>query len=422
MAHVYDWARSRGYWLRRGDGEAPTHLLLDGGRLRVPAESHAAMLNAYAASLARHPDHKPCVVELRTPVFKMFVDLDTRFPSEAEAMGAKFGGLPRLVRTLTECVGASRAMVCVASAVKREADACWKLGFHVVWPEVLVTAATALRLREHMASSLGPPADHGIVGGWDTVIDASVYRANGLRMPWSAKGPTDHRFYELAFVLGDTYAAVKATTVSAVREALHQLSIRTHDADPTLCLGGDHDDTTGGAATTAVRTRAHSLGAYPQDVLDALSASLPSQFADQKFTGVVATEHCFMLRSTAQYCFNLGRPHKTNTVYFMLTRKGVCQKCFCRCETTEGRKYGMCKDFASPYWHVPDVVLKTFFPDDDDDSEAKRKPAAAAAKKEVASMPSRSGKSFLSIDNLVKRSRPAMSPPKQPKQQARRKA
>lgn len=404
MAHFYDWARSRGYWLRRGDGdEAPTHLLLDGGKLRVPPDAHGAMLNAYAASLARFPDRKPSVVELRTPVFKMFVDIDSRFATEARALEAKARGVPALVRGLTECVGATRALVCTASAPKRESEGAWKLGFHVVWPDVLVTGGTALRLRDRMMESLGPPSEHGVLGSWDTVIDASVYRANGLRMPWSAKGPGDARFYELAFVCGQTYDPVVPATVSALREALHQLSIRTFQADPTLSLGDDADP----VAAADRRAVAKSLLAFPSETLEAIAAALPPQFDGQKFTGLVATEHCFMLRSTAKFCFNLGREHKTNNVYFMLTRKGVCQKCFCRCETTDGRKYGMCKDFSSPYWQIPKGALEAFFPPGEEEERHEQPPAPA-----VSAMPSRAGKSFLSLDNLVMRSRPpAPSPP-----------
>lgn len=104
-----------------------------------------------------------------------------------------------------------------------------------------------------------------------------------------------------------------------------------------------------------------------------------------------------MLRSTARYCFNLGRQHNTNNVYFLLTRRGVCQRCYCRCETAEGRKYGMCKDFASECWAVPREVTDAFFPDADGDAA---QPAAATA---VAPMPSRSAEAWLAMDAIQAR-------------------
>ena len=52
---------------------------------------------------------------------------------------------------------------------------------------------------------------------------------------------------------------------------------------------------------------------------------------------------------------NIGREHATNTVYvlFNLLTNRACLKCYCRCQTTEGRrtvvngKVQMCKDYSS---------------------------------------------------------------------------
>lgn len=383
--HVYEWARRRGYWVT----DPPfTHLLLDGGKLRVPPESEAAFLNAYAASLFRRPDKRPCIVELRTPVFKMFVDLDMRWDSETRARDVMLTGVPTVVSALGEVVSSadSEAIVCLANAVKEDKDG-WKMGMHVVWPGVLVTSGTAVALRTRMLERLAGVAVEGLRGSWDTVVDSSVYTSNGLRMPWSAKGRGDGRYYR---VLG-----TDPDTVSSLRDTLRRLSIRTHQTEPTIRLE------TGSADIHATSTQwvSKSLAPYA-DVLDGLAGALPVQFLGQKFTGMVATEHCYMFRSTARYCFNLGTAHRTNNVYFMLTKKGVCQRCFCRCETTEGRKYGMCKDFSSDYWTVPPEVIRAFFPEDDEPEPEPERPST------VASMPSRMGKSYLSLDNLVARSRP----------------
>lgn len=407
MAHIYDWARGRGYWVRPGpQPQTATHLLLDGGKLCVPDESHAAFINAYAASLVRCPERRPCVVELRTPVFKMFVDLDTRFGSVEEAERARRTGMEDLVRALTGQVcsvtkEAARALVCACNVPKREEAGTWKLGFHVVWPDVLVTPEAALRLLEVFSEQLPPPQEYSLVETWGTILDKSVYKGNGLRMPWSAKGRGDGRFYELAFVLGDEYRRVGPMgTVSELRDAVRALSIRTFGVAPTI----DVQSTSQDSQRETLPTTHHHVSAY-SDVLDKVAGVLPVQFLGQKFTGIIATEHCFMLRSTARYCINLGRAHRTNNVYFMLTKRGVCQRCYCRCETTEGRKYGMCKDFTSEYWTVPTDVLRAFFPDVTDDAHAH---PSSVETRTVGAMPSRAGKAFLSFDSLASRSRPPL--------------
>lgn len=427
--HIYDWLRARGYWLptaaRDGAYAAsaePTHLLLDGGKARVPDESHGEFLNAYAVSLLRFPQRRPCVVELRTPVFKMFLDLDTRFATVAAAEQARsgcggglLGALACIGRVVDGCVGDScAALVCASSSAKAEEDGSVKLGFHVVWPDVPVTAATALELRRQMLVALGeghPPEGAGLVGRWETTIDACVFRANGLRMPWSGKGRGDGRFYALRWVLrAGELEPRDISALSAVREALRSLSIRSPSStQPVLHLsapdgGSDQQQPERGKPCHA------ALEAY-SDVLPRLAASLPIEFLGQRFTGLVETDHCFMLRSTARFCINLGRAHRTNNVYFLLSKRGVSQRCFCRCETTEGRKYGLCKDFSSPCWEVPKEVLDAFFPGGgggDTDAAAASAAEPPPPPASVSAMPSRVAKSFLSLEALMARSRPQL--------------
>jgi len=50
----------------------------------------------------------------------------------------------------------------------------------------------------------------------------------------------------------------------------------------------------------------------------------------------------------ARYCLNMGGEHNSAHVYFHISRHGVEQRCFCRCDTTAGRRTGVpCKDFRS---------------------------------------------------------------------------
>ncbi len=315
-------------------------------------------------------------------------------------------------------------VVCACDQDKVEGDGTHKVGFHVVWPEVVVQAATALALRQLMVDALDAQVDLascGIVGGaWNTIVDASVYRANGLRMPWSAKGRADMRVYRPVATLEPTTRmrrVQQAGGVTALRDWIRRLSIRTQ-MPPTLALATATTDAATDVATGAPSMTSMSLTQYA-DVLPALAAALPIEFLGQRFTAIVqpntsagqsTTAHSFILRSTARYCMNLGRAHRTNTVYFVLTRRGVHQRCYCRCETTEGRKYGMCKDFASQVWPVPTDVLNAFFVvgDDDDDRTQQQTPPRMPRRlpTAVSSMPSRAARSSLSLHSLMARSRP----------------
>lgn len=423
QGHVYEWLRQRRYYVsRRPDDPAAsgrvTHLMMDGGVAAVPRDAHGAFLNAYAASLVRCRDSPPCLVELRTDVFKMFVDLDTRFldAGAAAEAGRDLAGVRGLLERVAALVDPEAEMlVCASSRAKQEGAVC-KQGFHLVWPDVLVRAPAALRLRDRLVQELPAPETFGLAGVWDAIVDASVYRANGLRMPWSAKGRHDDRVYELRYAWRDGEMRPETpTTVSALRAAVHRLSIRTFDREPTVVAAADGDVDAETGAQAGAQAGAHgvlrggaavstSLTAYA-DVLPALAAALPIEFLGQRFTASVTigeSSGTFVLRSTARYCFNLGRAHRTNNVYFVLTPRGVHQRCYCRCETAEGRRYGMCKDFASEVWPVPAEVVTAFFgegvSEGDDRPPPRRMPAT------VAPMPSRASKS-LNLDSLLARSR-----------------
>ena len=421
--HVYDWLRSRGYWMAPGYSEAETrratHLLLDGGKVCVPDESHAAFLNAYAASVTRHPDRRPCMVELRTPVFRFFVDLDTRFADQPVSLEHPLRAMARVV---AEALSPSEppqqpqpqpapapapapALVCHANVPKQERDGI-KRGFHAVWPDVYVTPATAMELRRRMLEELDahhPAEACGLANAWDDVVDSTVYLSNGLRMPWSAKGRDDKRFYEIKWTLTpDALTPVGPVAgVAALRDHLHRLSIRAPGRGPSLTLVDDQPAAARGGGGGSNPDFSHKSLAGFADVLPTLAAALPAEFQGQKFTSLLATDHCFMLRSTARHCFNVGREHRSSNVYFLLTRKGVSQRCYCRKDTQDGRKWGACKDFSSQVWDVPQDVIVAFFGVEDDPPTV---PSAAPTSTGV--MPSRMAKSYLNFESLMARSRP----------------
>lgn len=55
----------------------------------------------------------------------------------------------------------------------------------------------------------------------------------------------------------------------------------------------------------------------------------------------------YIARTNNSFCMNVLRPHNSNTIYFLITEHGIYQRCFCRCDTGEGRRFGKCKDYKS---------------------------------------------------------------------------
>jgi hypothetical protein len=71
----------------------------------------------------------------------------------------------------------------------------------------------------------------------------------------------------------------------------------------------------------------------------------------------------YMIDTTSKYCENLGRAHHSNHIWFMIgIDSTIKQKCFCRCETMDGRKYGFCKDFEGRGHFLSKTISDILYP------------------------------------------------------------
>lgn len=70
----------------------------------------------------------------------------------------------------------------------------------------------------------------------------------------------------------------------------------------------------------------------------------------------------------SKFCMNYDRNHNSNRVYFQVYRKrGLVQRCFCKCETTAGRLKGFCKDYKSNPIQFPEKFRNLLFPEKKED-------------------------------------------------------
>ena len=66
-----------------------------------------------------------------------------------------------------------------------------------------------------------------------------------------------------------------------------------------------------------------------------------------KIDKLTKTENCYYAQPDDNFCINVNRQHTSSEIYFQITPNGICQKCYCKKETSIGRISGPCKDFAS---------------------------------------------------------------------------
>ena len=370
------WLRDRGWWLPHEDPRKPTHLLLDGGKVLVPDDEAGAFLNAYTIAVVKQL--APAVVELRTPVFKLFMDLDVKtvraVRADADAQGAlDFQAVVTVIQRRAAAFfeeDTPRAVVCdtpPTTATDGVTDVT-KAGRHLVWTNIRVRAPVALAFRTAVIDDLERQFPEACARPWDAVVDKCVFTSNGLRMPWSTKGRGGAGTYTpcQVWVAAEGVAVDPPAGVAAMREWVRELSIREFGVDetpvrPGVEMGDMAGETgEGGETGGALNGTAKRVAEYAT-VLQELVRCLPPDFHDATITGIMQTDACFLLRSSSQFCLNRGGRHNSCGTFYVLTLKGIRQKCWCRCETTDNRAFGMCMHYGSDFYAVPDHVLRAFF-------------------------------------------------------------
>lgn len=406
---IVAWLRERKHWQTKGqeDGLSPTHLFLTGGKARVPDDMATLFLNAYANAIVR--GDTPSISECRTPVFRLFMDLDIKAKTSSLDTLRDIGLFIAQQASMFFVCEVPEVTVLTTQPKVIVGTENVKHGVHLVWANVFTSSHIALAFRTILVEKLETKFKDLFCISWDSIVDVCVYKSSGLRMPFSYKG-TEPRFYApSATILGSMWhdtPAPATLTVSFVREWVLKTSIRAPGILRTpLHEGievpdGDGKDHTLDATYASLSEFAH--------VLPRLDAALPFVYVGQKFVSVLRMDNCFIIRSSSRYCANLGRAHNTNNVYFVLTRQGISQRCYCRCETTDGRKFGMCKDFSGECHEVHAEIIDAFFGESTTSTSSRHSNTATTTIAPLP-LPSQSMRaSFNDLDALLRKSRPAL--------------
>jgi hypothetical protein len=193
---------------RQGD----THLLLSGGRIRVPDELNGIFLSKMAEAIVVQ-DAWLYVVEKKTNPGRMFMELDLvlwdrrlttddivtyLMPSFSRVMRLAYPGrdVHAIICTAEHTVVGEEEMPAGsdpdgAGRVRKKV----KNGIHVIWPNVMVTPEKAWMLRawflyELYTTGIPEIPSAAMCDEWKKVIDPCVFGKNGLRMIWNRKAGT----------------------------------------------------------------------------------------------------------------------------------------------------------------------------------------------------------------------------------------
>ena len=369
------WCAQQGFC----HGKRLSHVLMDGGILSVPFERLDDFYRAYVDAVTR--EEPVFVVEQKTPTFHFFVDLDYKDTEELTVER-----LEDLCTTICDRVAAfspARALVSVA-----EPKPCGRLikhGIHVNWYGFVVDHASAMALHSHIVSALTllfPTLP------WNDIVDTSVYKGSGFRMPWShkrakhdacagagcaacEKGRVTQGPYRPIFMYDGALTCIHDDEPSL--ETLRLATVRTEETNHVVVKGSVREE----GSFTVQETKDVFRDQETQDRLEAFIRKHMDGQAAASVTKVFVHDKIHLVSTTSKYCENIGRDHASNHVWFLVEGDGtISQKCFCRCETTKGRRSGFCKDFTGRKHVLSDTIVKVMYPSGS--SPPRKRPTAPA--------------------------------------------
>lgn len=352
VPYVYEWAKTRGFFGRRQ--AAVSHLLLDGGVLSVPEESSSEFIGAYALGVVK-PGKPPCVVETKTPVFRMFYDLDAHIEGD-EMPERAFDILAIICETTAACFEDSRphAVVCVSNKPKRLEGGGSKLGIHVTFDDIFTDSSVSLAVRNHVLERLSKETSP-FSNEWDQVVDAAVFKGSGMRLPWSAKKNEDRWYVPVAEYIDGSWSRFDGveSSVSAVRSILMRSTLRYFGrCTPPIVVTGEIERTGSTSNLTHASLRDHGDAAR-------LVETLVSPKYRGNVTAVLVGTNAVIFRHESRYCENVGREHRSSNAYFLLTPRGLQQCCYSRKNVPE--LSCQCVDFRGQIIDAPSLTHR-FFP------------------------------------------------------------
>jgi hypothetical protein len=289
-----------------------THLLFDGGTLTVKPEESDTFIETYVRRLQEGKQLH--IIEKRTPLFKFYLDIDYLNNGDMVPMFIDIFKLVVKIVNKGECL--------IAKASERFIEGKGtKYGYHLIWPRYIVNKQTAEACRQRILNEFG--------NEWLSIFDSF---SSGLRMLWSHKNESGSTVYEPYGVLtvDGVFTEFEDKTPSVYflkLFSIQSLEEDTSESDKSITLD--------------------------QNTLE--------MFIERHFKGhtrlkITKMEKCksdngdLWVACSSKYCENIKREHKSNHVYFIISKSDL--SIHQRCLDNE------CKGFKSKKRKLPIGTIK----------------------------------------------------------------
>lgn len=414
------------FFMKKDDTRTYTHLLLDGGKLYIPPEKRDEFLSYYAHRLDVNDD-KLYVIENKTKNFKLFFDLDilSSHGLPDETMKHIIIIIQKSIYEKLKDNFSShelRTIVCTTSnKTKNVGGTLWeKTGIHLRWPELVVNKKTALGIRNICLEALHKyGGSRPEVNPWEDVVDKCVFEENGIRMigsrkiqncqhcrsrkidtktclPCKGTGKIDEgRFYTPSMIIDGKGADLQkqlAKLVADKQKMIKEVSIQTDYEELPKSIhieekyfvneeksryqkkitdfGGEKKNIFNiGDDYESLNSQQITLDDNKKKrLMKFIHKTMPAVYADIKVTNIKRINNddyaAYILYTNSRFCMNINTNHNSNGIYFLIDKNYIYQKCWCKCNTLRGRRFGYCMNYKSDGRPLDLSIQNMLFPDE----------------------------------------------------------
>ncbi len=379
-----NWLKITNQYKKNNDDEKPTHLLLDGGVLYVKDENLELFFDKYIQGI--NNNENIYLVECKKNIFNLFFDLDFLLDNNKineEIFNIIFKSINDSIKEFYDkfykCIITSAEIKLIKKIIKNEEEPgkvyekiYYKKGFHLHFPDIQINIKGALDIRKKIISDLiyifktvyGNNYDN-IINTFNEIVDESVFKNSGLRLTGSKKGhfisqtkewEDEGREYKIHDViinnlsnkeelinLKNNYSKlIKETSIISLKKEITNYNIVICND----CEISPDEEEVNSYISTWQKISKNSM--IYKEIIRFFNLYV-KEYSDKDIKRIYVSDNnkTYLLNSKSKYCQNIGRNHNSEHIYFLLTLTGIVQKCFCKCNTLDNRKYGYCKDYSS---------------------------------------------------------------------------
>ena len=278
------------------DSENATHVCLQGGKLRITESNVKKFISIYRNLLK---NNEPLyLVERVSSIINFFIDIDAKQDENTTNIVKDVLQILPLKHVLYKCNKTN--------------------GYHILFPDVITTPDEAYSMIVSLKKKL---IDVKLYNKEfiNKCIDDTVYKS-GLRMIGSYK-PNTTRYY--------------------TENNISRLKIKKDEIESSF-IRASYD------VYKQTSKISKSIKCDESNMIISEIKTFNKIYDNIQIRSIKKIGNTISIATNSQFCMNINRNHNSHFIYFIITPKKILhQKCFCKCNTLEGRQHGLCSNFKS---------------------------------------------------------------------------